>query len=113
LLTFVSTNLKQTAMARTTIDNPNVNADNIKKMSLNEIANIIFETDRVNWRNTHGKYYGAIPYLDAMSTLQTINDPYMFESGETQVRYFLSNATTWQGQTAKIVKAELNRRLKK
>jgi hypothetical protein len=97
---------------KTTTDNPNVNADNIKKMSLREIANIIFETDRENWRAKHGKYYGAIPYLDAMSCLDNISQNYGMDSGKSIVAYFLGNAQTWQGATAKIVKAELNKRLK-
>jgi hypothetical protein len=49
----------------------------------------------------------AKPYLEAMSSLNSINDRYMFDSGDMIVRYFLSNASTWRGETAKRIKAEL------
>ena len=49
----------------------------------------------------------AKPYVDAMMELSSINDRYMWDSGKTVVLYFLSNAGTWRGDTAKRVKAEL------
>jgi hypothetical protein len=65
---------------------------------------------RSNWRPV---YFGAEPYLGAMSGIEKLSDPYGFgEDGRTQVLYFLSNATTWRGGVARLVKAELNRRLK-
>jgi len=72
---------------------------------LYEIASEI----KKDWNATakNGIYFGAVPYLDAMSTLDSINDNYMFDSGKSVVIYFLSNATTWRGETAKRVKAEL------
>ena len=57
-------------------------------------------------------YFGAVPYLDAMLTLINITDPYYLDSGESVVRYFLSNATTWRGETARRVKLELKGMLK-
>ena len=61
---------------------------------------------RKDWKNV---YFGAVPYLDAMSTLDSIEDNYMFDSGKSVVLYFLSNASTWRGETAKRVKAELKK----
>jgi len=55
----------------------------------------------------------AQPYLDALGTLDDINDKYMFDSGSSIVAYFLSNARSWKGAIAKEVKKELNMRLKK
>ena len=52
-------------------------------------------------------YFGAVPYLDAMSTLDSIEDNYIMDSGKSVVIYFLSNASTWRGETAKRIKAEL------
>ena len=57
-----------------------------------------------DWKNI---YFGARPYLDAMATLNSINDNYGFDSGKSMVLYFLSNASTWRGETAKRIKAEL------
>jgi hypothetical protein len=52
-------------------------------------------------------YFGAVPYLDAMSTLNSINDNYIYDSGKSVVLYFLSNANTWRGETARRIKKEL------
>ena len=57
-------------------------------------------------------YFGAVPYLDAMRSLQTIGDKYYFDTAESVVRYFLANATTWKGDTARAIKAELKALLK-
>lgn len=51
--------------------------------------------------------YGAVPYLRAMATMNEIDENYGYDSGDSIVRYFLSNATTWRGDTARRVKAEL------
>ena len=56
--------------------------------------------------------YAAKPYLDAMGELTTPKDKFLFDSGESVVRYFLCNASTWRGDTAKRVKAELKAMLK-
>jgi hypothetical protein len=57
-------------------------------------------------------YFGAKPYLSAMLTLNSIDDKYMFDDAKTIVRYFLANASTWRGEVAKRVKAELKALLK-
>jgi hypothetical protein len=53
--------------------------------------------------------FGAKPYLDALSSLENITDKYMMEDGKSMIIYFLSNATTWRGETAKRIKAELKK----
>ena len=67
---------------------------------LYQIANEI----RKDWTKV---YFGAVPYLDAMSSLDSIEDNYIMDSGKSVVLYFLSNASTWRGETAKRIKAEL------
>lgn len=64
-----------------------------------------------DWKATskNGIYFGAVPYLDAMSTLNSINDNYGMDSAKSIVIYFLANAQTWKGETAKRVKAELKK----
>ena len=57
-------------------------------------------------------YFGAVPYLDAMRQLTAITDPFHYDSGESVVRYFLANATTWKGDKARAIKAELKAMLK-
>ncbi len=57
-------------------------------------------------------YFGAVPYLAAMLSLNTIKDRYGYDSAASIVRYFLSNATQWRGDDARRIKAELNAMLK-
>jgi hypothetical protein len=52
-------------------------------------------------------YFGAVPYLDAMSSLFDISDSYGMDSADSIVRYFLVNAKTWRGDDARRIKAEL------
>lgn len=52
-------------------------------------------------------YFGAVPYLDAMLTLNSIKDNYYLDSGESVVLYFLANAQTWKGEDARRIKSEL------
>lgn len=49
----------------------------------------------------------AEPYLDAMGSLNSINDAYFYDSGRSVVAYFLANAAGWRGDVAKRIKAEL------
>ena len=58
-------------------------------------------------------YFGAKPYLDAMMQLNTINDKYIFDSGESVIMYFLANASTFRGNDAKVLKQELKDILKR
>lgn len=68
---------------------------------LNVIAQeIVNEWDKVN--------YSAKPYLAAMLTLNSFNDMYYEDSAKSIVLYFLNNAKTWKGETARRIKAELN-----
>lgn len=57
-------------------------------------------------------YFGAVPYLRAMGELGDIKDNYYEDSARSVVAYFLSNATTWRGDDARRIKAELNAMLK-
>jgi DNA-directed RNA polymerase subunit RPC12/RpoP len=77
----------------------------LPRMALNQIASLVYE----DWKNVN---YAAAPYLNAMSSLRSIDDNYMQDTGYSVVAYFLSNATSWHGEVAKLVKKELNHRLK-
>lgn len=79
---------------------------NLNLLSLSELA-ILIET---NWPKVSST---ARPYLDAMKEIATLKDYYGADSGDTIVIYFLSNATTWRGEAARTIKAELNHRLSK
>jgi hypothetical protein len=58
-------------------------------------------------RQGKGIYFGAVPYLRAMATLDSISDNYGADSGESIVAYALSNMTTFKGEDARRLKAEL------
>ena len=52
-------------------------------------------------------YFGAVPYLDAMASLNSIDDKYGYDDARGIVSYFLANAGTWRGDDAKRIKSEL------
>jgi hypothetical protein len=52
-------------------------------------------------------YFGAVPYLEAMERLTSINENYFYDSANSVVLYFLANSQTWRGEKAKAIKAEL------
>lgn len=52
-------------------------------------------------------YFGAVPYLNAMFTMVKPGENYMADSEWNIIIYFLSNATTWRGEVARRIKAEL------
>jgi len=49
----------------------------------------------------------AQPYLEAMFSLDKITDKYIYDSAQSVVLYFLSNAGSFRGPEAKALKAEL------
>jgi len=64
---------------------------------------------RSNWPKP---YFGAVPYLDAMRSVASVDDRYYAESARGLVLYFLANASTWRGEHAKRIKAELKEMIK-
>jgi len=52
-------------------------------------------------------YFGATPYLNAMLSMNSIDDNYGMDNGRSIVLYFLGNASTWRGDVAKRIKLEL------
>tara|TARA_R100000664_G_scaffold27181_1_gene37707 strand:- start:428 stop:673 length:246 start_codon:yes stop_codon:yes gene_type:complete len=69
--------------------------------NLNDIASEIFESwgEKVN--------HHARPYLEAMTYVEKPNDKFGYDSADSIVRYFLSNANTWRGEDARRIKREL------
>jgi len=83
------------------------NTNKQNKRTFAEIAREIKQT----WKNV---YFGAKPYLQAMATIDSSdkNAPYMLETAEDIVIYFLANAQTWRGEDARRIKAELKSMIK-
>ena len=65
---------------------------------------------RKDWKNP---YFGAVPYLEALEALESINDMYGLDNARSMVAYFLANAQTWKGETARNIKKELNALIKR
>lgn len=80
--------------------------DQIKHRPIRVIAREI----QKDWRNP---YFGAVPYLNALLSLHDIEDQYYNDSARSVVAYFLANATTWRGENARRIKAELKGMLRK
>lgn len=73
--------------------------------SLSEIAAEV----RKDWKKVN---YAAVPYLEAMRSMNSVDDKYGCDSGRGIVLRFLGNASAWRGDVAKRVKAELKDMLK-
>lgn len=80
-----------------------VTKDSLQTKTISDIAATIFS----DWKTVSPS---ARPYLDAMLDLLTIKDQYGADTGYSVVVYFLSNASGYRGETAKMIKAELKRR---
>lgn len=80
--------------------------EELATMSISDLAMIVYD----DWKSVN---YAAKPYLQAMSSLNSVKDNYGMDSGYSIIAYFLSNASQWKGEVAKGVKAELKKRLKR
>jgi hypothetical protein len=79
----------------------------IQNIPFSHIACLIID----DWKKIN---YAAQPYVGAMIHLNhsDLSAEHNSESAKSIVLYFLSNAGSWRGETAKLVKAELKRRLR-
>ena len=74
---------------------------------LSEIAREIHsECSTKDW------YFYAEAYVVPMMSLESISDRYYEDTAESVVMYALANLTSWRGETARRIKAELNGMLK-
>jgi hypothetical protein len=78
----------------------------LENLTISQIARLI----QRDWGTK--MYFGAKPYVSAMTSMDKITDNYGADSGKSIVLYFLANANTWRGPVAKAVKLELNKRAK-
>ena len=75
------------------------------KNELRPLNVIAFEIER----ECSGKswYAPAEAYVTPLQSLTSITDHYFADDGKSIVAYAISNLTSWRGETAKAVKAEL------
>ena len=75
-------------------------SNKMQNRQINEIAAEI----KSDWKKVN---FGAVPYLEAMQSINSINENYGLDSAKSVVTYFLANATTWRGENARRIKKEL------
>jgi hypothetical protein len=78
-------------------------SDNTKIKHTRSISAIARDI-RADWKKVN---YAAAPYLQAMLSIDEHCPNYGNDSGESIVRYFLCNASSYRGEKAKALKAEL------
>ena len=64
-----------------------------------------------DWKTLRTAGYAALPYVEAMLTIDQLEDGYIFpgrSAGVSIVAGFLANARMWRGETARRIKKELN-----
>jgi hypothetical protein len=74
--------------------------EGVSTRKISDIAAEIY----ADWKPVHPY---AEQYLEAMTSLDTLDDKYGQDDGSGIVAYFLSNATTWKGEKARAIKKEL------
>lgn len=70
-----------------------------------EIMQDILQSNASSWPAE--QRYKAQPWLNTLAHLDTVDQTYYSISGAEIVRHFLSNASSWRGETARRIKAEL------
>lgn len=83
--------------------------EQLKTASISSIAQLIRKDYASKGKPVHPH---AAPYVSAMACMNSIDDNYGLDDGRGIVAYALGNLSSWRGDTARNVKAELNRRLK-
>lgn len=78
--------------------------DKMSNRSLSTIAREIIADYSQRGKAVH---FSAVPYVNAMRSLDTLDDNYGDDDAESVVIYALSNLSTWRGETATRVKREL------
>ena len=73
-------------------------------MSETRLVKTIAAEIREDWTNINP---AANAYLEAMEVSNYIDSMYLFETVQGIVLYFLSNAGSWRGETARRIKKEL------
>ena len=65
---------------------------------------VIAKDIKQSWKNI---YFGAVPYVDALEFLNRIEDIYIVGNGVSIVEGFLANSSSFRGEDARRIKAEL------
>lgn len=83
--------------------NTELQAFEMPSKSIHGLALIV----KADWKKP---YFGAVPYIEAMMQIYHDDEKYGMDDAKSICTYFLANATTWRGHSARMVKAEIKRR---
>lgn len=86
------------------LQNVRMGLTDLRRVPLRSLAIFV----RQAWVNP---YFGARPYIEALCWLDG-NGMYGCDDWRMLTLYFLSNARTWKGEEARLVKEEMKRRVK-
>ena len=82
----------------------------VEGLAMRTLSEIALE---IEWEcSTKDWYVYAEAYVTPMKSLTSMSDTYYADSAQSIVSYALANLTSWRGDTARRVKAELNGMLK-
>ena len=76
----------------------------VQTRPIHEIAEEIYADHKAQGKTL---YFGAVPYVKAMSYLDKYTDMYFEDSAVDVLTYGVSNLSTWRGPVARRVKAEI------
>lgn len=77
-----------------------------RSQSMERTLRTIAREIRADWVKPN---YAAVPYLNAMATMDGAKDAFGNDPGKEVVLYFLNNASSWRGEKARAIKAELKK----
>lgn len=60
---------------------------------------------------TNMAHWAGVPYSEPLLYLSTTSDAYGLDDGDSIVRYALGNLSSWRGEDARRIKAELKAHL--
>lgn len=98
-------------IARSLLDGGKLEIIGVSDTGPRSISLIARDIMRSDWYRSNSSIY-ARDYIQAMELLNKITDQYFADSAASVVRYALSNMSTWRGDQARAIKAELKDLLK-
>jgi hypothetical protein len=98
-------------IARSLLDSGKLEIIGVSDTGPRSLSTIAGEIMGSPWYRSNASVY-ARDYVEAMQLCNRITDQYFADTAESVVRYALSNMSTWRGDQARAIKAELKDLLK-
>lgn len=98
-------------IARSLLDSGKIEIIGVSDTGPRSLSTIAGEIMGSPWYRSNSSIY-ARDYIQAMASMRSINDQYFADTASSVVLYALSNMSTWRGDQARAIKAELKDLLK-